>query len=72
MTTIALMDVQRFNFASSKLTELAANCPWRLGNTNETIIETRPDSQLGAIEIYQKLGLEKNANGLRDGLEMTY
>lgn len=59
-------------FDSDKRQKIIEDGPWRLGNTDTKLLETRADSQKTFIDLYQREGLEKNTNGLKDGLEMTY
>ena len=57
---------------SSKLESLKDECPWLLGNTSASILETRHDSHKLVVDHYQKEGITANVNGLRTGLEMTF
>ena len=59
-------------FGTDKRRQIIEDGPWRLGNTNAKLLETRPDSHKSINDLYQKECLEKNTNGLKDGLEMTY
>lgn len=56
---------------SSKRT-VVGESPWKLGNRDHSLIETREKSNRKDLELYQKAGLELNTNGLKDGLAMTF
>ena len=51
---------------------LLDDCPWKLGSTDSRLITAKEGAEPDLIEYFQLAGIEKNANGLADGLRFTF
>ena len=51
---------------------LLDDCPWLLGNTDHKLITAKEGAEPDLIEYFQHEGINRNANGLADGLRYTF
>ena len=51
---------------------LLDDCPWKLGNTDSRLITAKEGAEPDLIEYFQHEGINRNANGLADGLRYTF
>ena len=51
---------------------LIEDSPWKLGNTDDKLVVAKKGAEPDLIKYFQTEGINRNANGLADGLRYTF